>query len=277
MRLLALVSWMVVISSCAPVRKLVSPRPRPAGNDARPVAAAANQAEVSSRPLVSAKATHTEVSGIVFEGVAFDSRSHRLVVADQSGGPASQFPDAAGAGNSLGGLAAVNGGFFTPEGIPLGLVVEDGKPSGAWNSGSSLGSGLWLEDSAGQASITRREKLGRAGAAAMRELLQAGPMLVENGHLVSGLEAKKASIRTLILWDGGNRWWIGRASACTLAGVGAALITAGPAEWPIRQALNLDGGRSSDLWISAAIPGGPISRRSPWNRPVRNFLVLRQR
>ena len=47
-----------------------------------------------------------------------------------------------------------------------------------------------------------------------------------------------------------------------------------PAGWPARHALNLDGGRSADLWIAETVPGGPITRRCPWNRPVRNFLVL---
>ena len=186
----------------------------------------------------------------MFEGVAFDSRSHRLVVVDQAGGPGSQFPDAAAAGRSRGGIAAVNAGFFTPEGNPLGLVVASGKRAGAWNTASSLGSGVWHEDSAGNPAISRRENLGRQGAGNQRELLQAGPMLVENGRAVSGLDPTKSSVRTIILWDGGTRWWIGRASACTLAELAATLARSPPAGWPTRHALNLDGGRSSDLWIS---------------------------
>jgi len=38
--------------------------------------------------------------------------------------------------------------------------------------------------------------------------------------------------------------------------------------------MNLDGGRSSDLWISSRVSGGPLTSRPPWNRPVRNFLIL---
>jgi hypothetical protein len=168
----------------------------------------------------------------------------------------------------------VNAGFFTPEGEPLGLVVAAGKPAGTWNSASSLGSGVWHEDSSGQSAISRRESLGLTGAKAMRELLQAGPMLVENSHAVSGLDPVKSSVRTFILWDGESRWWIGRASACTLADLSKAIIAAKPAGWQVKHALNLDGGRSSDLWVSEKIPGGPVMRRAPWNRPVRNFLVL---
>ena len=120
--------------------------------------------------------------------------------------------------------------------------------------------------------LRRREAVPATPAAS--ELVQAGPLLVENHHCVSGLEATKSSVRSVILWDGGTRWWIGRSSACTLAALGQALAAGSPDAWPVRHALNLDGGRSADLAISAAVPGGPLTRRSPWNRPVRNFLVL---
>jgi hypothetical protein len=276
MRYLAAVSWLVLISSCAPVREPVTPRPVPIEDGAKPTATTAKPA-APSHTLELARATRREIAGIIFEGVAFDARSHRLVVVDQSGGPDSQFPDAASAGLASGGIAAVNAGFFTPEGDPLGLVVSAGKPAGAWNSASSLGSGVWHEDSSGQSAISRREQLGRSRATSMRELLQAGPMLIENGNPVSGLDPTKASVRTVILWDGGSRWWIGRASVCSLANLATALASGNPAGWPVRHALNLDGGRSSDLWISEITEGGPVSKRSPWNRPVRNFLVLAPR
>jgi hypothetical protein len=216
--------------------------------------------------------TKRDCSGITFEGVSFDSRSHRLVVLDQPGGPGSSFADSASAGRSRGALAAVNAGFFTPEGAPLGLVVSSGKRAGSWNGASSLGSGIWHDDGTSPR-ITRRESLGATAASSMRQLIQAGPMLVENGRAVSGLNAEKSSIRTLILWDGGTRWWIGRTSFCTLAQAAEASRDQ-PASWPVRHGLNLDGGRSTDLWVSSSVSGGPASWRTPFNKPVRNFLVL---
>lgn len=233
-----------------------------------------SETPVSPVPANPPRVMIQELSGVEFTGVAFDSRSHRLVVADQPDGPGSLHEDSESAARSRGGIAAVNAGFFTPEGAPLGLVVSSGKISGSWNTASSLGSGVWHENTAGGTAISRRENLGRSSAATMRELIQAGPLLVENGRPVSGLEATKSSVRTLILWDGGTRWWMGVSSPCSLAALAQALATNSPAGWPVRVALNLDGGRSSDLWISDAITGGPILRRPPWNRPVRNFLVL---
>jgi hypothetical protein len=271
---IAVAAWgLFAMLSCAPVSESlpnVGPQAKPARIqvDATPEPEPVTQA---SRPP---QVTRAERSGIVFEGVAFDSRSHRLRVIDQPGGPGSRFADAASAARSSKGLAAVNGGFFTPEGEPLGWVIADGKPAGAWNSSSSLGSGLWHADAAGRSAISRREKLGRAGAGAMHELLQAGPMMVEDGRAVGGLDSNKSSARTMILWDGGTRWWIGRSSPATLARVAAVLAADGIPGWQVRHALNLDGGRSAELWVSPEVSGGPLARRPAWNRPVRNFLVL---
>lgn len=225
-------------------------------------------------PPAPARIANQQISGISFEGISFDSRSHRLVVVDQENGPGSRFPDAAAAARSRNGMAAINAGFFTPEGDPLGLVVSGAQSAGAWNSASSLGSGVWHETVAGKPGIARRENLGRSGAANALELIQAGPLLVENSRITAGLESTKSSVRTLILWDGGTRWWVGRGSPSTLAALGQAIASGSPPGWKVRHALNLDGGRSSDLWVSGAVPSGPLIRRSPWNRPVRNFLVL---
>jgi len=240
-------------------------------------------AAVVEKPIISATpgrmtgpgASSSTIGGIVFEGVGFDSRSHRLVVVDQARGPGTQYADCGSAARSADGIAAINAGFFTPEGDPLGLVISSGKRSGVWNRASSLGSGVWCEDRSGRAMILRREALGSDRAGEMRELLQAGPMLIEGGERVTGLEATKSSIRTMLLWDGGQRWWMGRTSACTLADVSAQLATSSPSGWKIHHALNLDGGRSSELWVDQSVAGGPLVRRPPWNRPVRNFLVLK--
>jgi uncharacterized protein YigE (DUF2233 family) len=265
-----------VVSSCAVRHQpaVAAKVERPALEEAAPVA---KVAEVSQGPLEATRATRVTISGIEFEGVAYDSRVCRLKVVDQEGGPGSKFADAGEAAVSCGGLAAVNAGFFTPEGKPLGLVVAGGNARGAWNSASSLGSGVWYESGDGSCAIRRREHLGKTGAAGMRELLQAGPMLVDGDRAVTGLESEKTSARTLIAWDGGSHWWIGRTPPCTLADLARALATGQPAGWPVKSALNLDGGRSSELWISSKVPGGPVSMRPIWNRPVRNILILTPR
>lgn len=225
-----------------------------------------------SRPAQAPRVVSREISGITFEGVAFDSSSHRLAVVDQPGGPGSRYADARSAGIAVNGLAAINAGFFTPEGAPLGKLITSGKPVGSWNRASSLGSGVFLESTSGNLVIARREAV--SATAPQRELLQAGPLLIENGRPVSGLDPQKSAVRVLMIWTGGSQWWIGRTSSCTLAELASALGQGSPTGGSIRHALNLDGGRSADLWVSNAVSGGPLTRRPAWNRPVRNFLVL---
>ena len=200
---------------------------------------------------------------------------HRLLVIDQPGGPASTFGSSQEVARHHGALLAINAGFFTPEGKPLGLVISRGGRAGAWNSASSLGSGIFAESASGQLSLSRRSSASAFTGA--RELLQAGPLLVENGGKVGGLDPGKSAVRSILLTDGGTRWWIGRTSSCSLAALGEALASQSPEPWEIRHALNLDGGRSTDLYVSSKIPGGPIERRSLFNRPVRNFLILQPR
>jgi hypothetical protein len=257
--------------------------PRPAAPPVvAPPAPAIPAVAVQSGPVSSPQATEKQFlvkcdfrfGGIAFEGIAFDARTHALRVVDQPGGPGSIHGDAAAAGASMGALAAVNGGFFTPEGAPLGLVISGGRPAGAWNGASSVCGALWHEDVAGIPALSRRSELGRAQAARMRELLQAGPMLVDAGTAVGGLENERVRVRTVLLWDGGWRWWIGISSPCGLADLAKVLAQARPAGWRVRRAMNLDGGRSSELWVSSAVAGAELLRRPMWNRPVRNFLVL---
>ncbi|MES2996069.1 MAG: phosphodiester glycosidase family protein [Verrucomicrobiota bacterium] len=271
-------------ASCAAVREPVRrahPHPEALTAGIAPASAAAAAPAISvpvarfSQPEPAPRVIRSNIAGISVTGVAFDSRSYRLAVIDQAGGPGSRFADAASAAAFTGGLAAINGGFFTPAGAPLGLVVAAGKSAGAWNSASSLGTAVWHENRGGMSAITRRNTLGRTAAASMREALQTGPLLVENGKAVAGLDDEKTSARSLVLWDGASRWMIARTSPCSLADLAQALSDA--TNLPAYTVLNLDGGRSADLWVSAKINGGPIAQRPFYNKPVRNFLVLQRR
>ncbi|WP_386821367.1 phosphodiester glycosidase family protein [Luteolibacter algae] len=285
--ILSLISLAVI--SCQPAEPLIRSNsnspvpdqryPHP-GNPTSP-AASSSPATVSpsavpdgelSRPADKPNISRKTIAGIQFEGVSYDSRTHLLKVIDQANGPGSRFADSASVAHATNALLAINAGFFTPEGAPLGLVISEGKISGGWNSASSLGSGIYRISSAGAASISRRSS--RSAVESSKELLQAGPLLVENGKTIGGLDPEKSAVRSILLSDGGTRWWIGRTSSCSLAALGSALGSGSPAPWNVRQALNLDGGRSTDLYISSSISGGPLTRRGLLNRPVRNFFIL---
>jgi hypothetical protein len=212
-------------------------------------------------------AFRTSIGGVSISGISYDSRSHRIAVADQDGGPGSKWPDAEAAAKAYGGIAAINGGFFTPEGKPLGLVVSDGKKSGSINRASSLGAGMFAEEN--PPALVRRERASNSG-----EILQSGPFLVENSRAIGGLSTQSSSARSFIAWDGGSGWILARTGSCSLSQLGTALAGAELGGVKIRTALNLDGGRSSDLWVGSSAAGGPLRERPLWNKPVRNFLVL---
>jgi len=213
----------------------------------------------------------TTLNGIPLQCVTFDSRSHFLKVLDQPDGPGTLWADCQAAGQSVKGLAAINAGYFTPQGSPLGFVIASGRKAGG-NNASSLGSAVWYESN-GRSAIVRREKTSFKAL----QLIQAGPLLAENSREIKGLDAVKNSARCFIAWDGGSNWMIARSSPCSLAQLSHALAGANPAGFPIHCAMNLDGGRSAEIYVSQAIGGGPVFNRPIWNNPVRNFLVLQAR
>jgi uncharacterized protein YigE (DUF2233 family) len=212
-------------------------------------------------------------NGIVFNLVTFDSRNQHLVVADQSNGPASAWAAADSAAKAHDGIAAINAGFFTPAGKPLGIVISKGEKRGFFNK-SSLGSGLFYHTANG-ATISRSSAWSTLSKNPPSHLLQSGPMLLEKSKPVSGLSSQNARPRSFIATDGKNHWCIGHANSCTLSQLSKALTSLKTPGFKASTALNLDGGRSSDLWVSSKVNGGSKTIRPFWNKPVRNFLILK--
>lgn len=80
-------------------------------------------------PAQAPQVTRADVGGILLEGVAFDSRTARLIVADQPGGPGARWADAAAATAAHGGLAGINAGVFQQDAESFG---RDGKAALDW-------------------------------------------------------------------------------------------------------------------------------------------------
>ena len=220
-------------------------------------------------PLPTLRSIHLQ--GLTIHAVVYDSRTHTLRVLDQPKGPGSIWLTAQEAGQSVKALAAINAGYFTPQGKPLGVVMTDGVKRGS-SHGSSLGSGLWYEHQ-GQSAIVRRERW----PARATQLLQAGPMLAENAKPIAGLDAVKISARSFIAWNGHHGWMIARTSPWSLAKLSSLMTGQQLGDFRVHCALNLDGGTSADLYVSPAVTNGPATYRALWNKPVRNFLVLQKR
>jgi len=217
-----------------------------------------------SHPL---KVNSASLNGTTFTAVTFDRRNYFLKVIDQKEGPGTEFTRAEFAGQ--GSLAAINGGFFNPDGSPLGLVITDGQSRGAFNSHSFLGTGI-ID---GENTILSHRKSYQKSS----ELVQSGPRLVWDQERLIGLSKSKERPRSFVIWDGNNHFGIGHADRATLQGL-ANNLQAQPFEgFHIKYAINLDGGTSCDLWVSNQIPGGGFTKSSLFRKKARNYLALRKR
>lgn len=232
------------------------------------------QPELTSQAHIQLGYHHTSRSGITLSLVAFDTRDFNLRVADQLNGPATHWVNAEDTAKSHRGVAAINGGFFTPEGKPLGLLTTDGRQRGHLNR-SSLGSGIYFA-TAHETALVRREFYlkNKSSWGKAQQLLQTGPMLAENGASIAGLSKQNNRPRCFLAWDGKNHWAIGYAEACSLDALSRAIAGRAPAGFKIQHAVNLDGGRSSDFWIGPKVSNGNHHHRSFLRKPARNYLVL---
>lgn len=197
--------------------------------------------------------------------VVFDDRQFELQVIDQpkdwSGG--SKITECM---RGAAAIAGVNGGFFTPEFTPMGLMISQGKRTGAWQTGPLI---------TGAVVVTSHPQLlwnAEVNPSEAHELVQAGPRLVDSGQAVAGLDSRKRSTRTFIANDGGHQWLLGLAHEITLSELAELLSTPGlmPA-FNTQRALNLDGGHSSALYYRTN--DGREHVHPGWST-VRNYLGI---
>ncbi len=226
-----------------------------------------------NQPTLKTQFLEKKIEGIRFSLVKFDDRNHNLSLIDQPRGPGSQYADAKQVGQKYSALAAINAGFFTPEGSPLGRLKSQGKQRGH-NNPSSLGSGYLLWSRTAPSQIIRRQHFSQIESSKYSNWLQTGPFLAENKQPISGLNTSNARVRSFIAWDGKHHWCLGLTSACSLAELSQTLAGRSIAGFPIHTAINLDGGRSSDLWVSARLHSKSTHLKPFWHKPVRNFLIL---
>jgi uncharacterized protein YigE (DUF2233 family) len=257
------------VNACAPMTDIVgtaSPAQIPS-----PFGVVELPASIQARIKTQCFSIH--YNGVRMHLVAYDDRDMTLRVADQPNGPGSRWITARDAAATYGGVAAINGGFFTPEGKPLGLLIETGTRRGHLNK-SSLGTGIYLS-SAARSAIIRRESYQKADSSKNPyNLLQSGPMLVDGMKPVSGLSKTQRRRRSFLAWDGHHHWAIGITEPCSLDMLANALSTGSLCNFKTFAALNLDGGRSSDLWVGSQVSQRGQDHHGYFNKAVRNYLVL---
>ncbi len=205
--------------------------------------------------------------------VSFDAGRHLFRVFDQNPHDNASLADTMAENHCV---AGTNGGYFSPEFDPVGLLVCDGRVIRAEQHARLL-SGL-LAVTANHISLRRTSESSSISVKHARQAVQCGPFLVEDRKPVAGLNGTRAARRTAVFTDGGGRWGLVVCSPVTLEEFGA--ILADPALTPgglkIARALNLDGGGSTALWVRPA-PGGkgggePVSL--PERGYVRDFVGI---
>jgi exopolysaccharide biosynthesis protein len=166
-----------------------------------------------------------------------------------------------------GAIAGVNGGFFTPQFTPMGLMIADGRATGTWQSNKLLTGAVVVRHS--PQLLWNSEALKSRSA---RHLIQTGPRLVDSGKPVASLERRKHVPRTFIATDGSHRGIFGLARHTSLGELAEILAT--PDLLPgfqVHRALNLDGGRSSAIYYRTA--EGREQSAPGWST-VRNYLAI---
>jgi uncharacterized protein YigE (DUF2233 family) len=168
-------------------------------------------------------------------------------------------------------VAGCNGGYFTPEFTPLGLMIADGKRVGGFQKSDLLTalvmvrkgrpSLLWHDDFVDSKGIT--------------DLLQCGPRLVIGGKPAKGLKESRPRARTFVLTDAAGHWAIGCCRYATLPQL-ANILTSPKVlrEVKVERAVNLDGGNSSGLWWRDTKGTEHYDREAA---TVRNFLAVMPR
>ena len=183
-------------------------------------------------------------------------------------------------------LAAVNGDFFTPEGLPLGTEVVGGevrrvrsRPAFAWRPG--LPPWMGTPSTEGDSVLVLGWRLSRQGGDGLSQVVGGFPHLLSEGSRVGDLEvtgrpsfAAARHPRTAVGFDAEkSRLWMvvvdgrqpGYSDGMTLPELAGLFEALG-----VTEAVNLDGGGSTVMVLSGATVSRPSDAEG--ERPVVNAL-----
>ncbi len=194
----------------------------------------------------------------------FSMKACRLRMVDQSTEPRIDLEEIVAKGNFL---AGVNGGYFDPEYRPIGLRIVDGKIVAPLQKARLLSGVL--------SSTAKKIQISRVSEFSMNQKLDAavecGPMIVDAGKAVRGLESTKTARRSFAVVGPGDKAAIGFCSAVTLADLSNIIAVVSIPDLKIQRAINLDGGSSSAFWFKRA-NGSAFSIGEL--KPVRDFVTI---
>lgn len=161
-------------------------------------------------------------------------------------------------------LAGVNGGYFDPEGIPVGLLRSGGITIAPFRRARLLSGVLAVRP--GGVEIFRASEF--PAKRAWQEAVQCGPFLIERGKPVAGLDDTRSARRTFVLTTTDRRAAIGYCEPVTLARL--AEVLAALSQLKVARALNLDGGSSTAFWCRTTEKTVSVSE----GKTVRDFVAV---
>lgn len=149
----------------------------------------------------------------------------------------------------------INGSFFDEHGKPLGLVVSRGIVYNRLHLGGKTLTGIFQVTRSGIDITSRNDYETRS----VIEAIQAGPRLIANSKPVIGVQNKLAiSRRSGVCIDAKNRLILFCISS-GLVGMSLPDLQRVLLDIGCRDALNLDGGGSSQLYLNQKLPGAATS------------------
>ena len=168
------------------------------------------------------------------------------------------------------GVAGINGGYFQPDGTPVGLLISDGKTIHPFESAKLLSGVFYVRD--GKPGLVRSQGFFRIRMAT--QAIQCGPFLIEDGKGVRGLNNERVAARTFVLMGNNSLWGFGICRSVTLAEMSQILLAPDLLQHAtVVTALNLDGGSSTQFWARS----GTSSVSSSGFSVVANYLILVRR
>ena len=140
----------------------------------------------------------------------------------------------------------INAGYFTEQHLATGLIIANGRASGT----SYAGFGGMFSIADGRPALQWLAKKPYAADRRISSAVQSFPMLINNGGLVPGIPADaRPSFRTFVGLDKQGRVILGVCQSPTWTMIELAEWLAAQPALNLDTALNLDGGRSTGLWI----------------------------
>ncbi len=198
---------------------------------------------------------------------SFDAKDMKIIILDANDGDMEKNLEKHGC------VAGVNASYFGRDDArsPLGIMRHEGKTqAGRLESGRFTVSGLLYDT--GDGIFLQRSSASRPPLSSLREAVQAGPFLIEHAKVTQGLSRHGKSRRSFIATDGLGKWCIGVSSPLTLHDLATWMNSEDFSEiFPVKAALNLDGGSSSFFYTATP------RRMHPPLKKIRSFIGIAPR